>query len=507
MLVGQRLGPFDILQELGAGAMGAVFRARYTKSGQIVAVKVMAPGLGSNATALARFERESDILKQHNHPNIVRHFGRSRSHKTIYYAMEFLEGESLDHVMQRRGRITWEEVVTLGQQLCQALQHAHHQGIVHRDLKPSNIMVLPDGTPKLTDFGIAKDLDVTALTSANCTVGTAAYMSPEQCRGERDITHKSDLYALGVMFYELMTGRKPFIAENAMDMFLLHVQGTFERPSKLVLDIPIWLDTIICQLLEKKPEHRPFDAAAVSEALNRVLEKVTAQQSAGVDAANARRMDFAKDAPKPDEEDKEAARTLLRGGRKKKRKVKPLHERVWVQAVGIVAVLGLLAGILYMTFKPASADEVYAQVQKLMEPDNPDNYEKASELINLFERRYKADPKIEQVQEWGDRIAAHDRLEHLKSRLSVTRKAGLSLDAKSEAEGLAYRALRFEEFGDLPAARAAWVVVRQETEKDQEQHALFLVARKKTSTPDTEGAKAVDEKKARRALLDKKITE
>jgi len=291
MLVGQRLGPFDILQELGAGAMGAVFRARYTKSGQIVAVKVMAPGLGSNATALARFERESDILKQLNHPNIVRHFGRSRSHKTIYYAMEFVQGETLDQVMQRRGRLTWEEVVTLGQPLCQALQHAHHQGIVHRDLKPSNIMVLPDGTPKLTDFGIAKDLDVTALTSANCTVGTAAYMSPEQCRGERDITHKSDLYSLGVMFYELMTGRKPFIAENAMDMFLLHVQGTFERPSKLVLDIPIWLDTIICQLLEKKPEHRPFDAAAVSEALNRVLEKVTAQQSAGVDAANARRMD------------------------------------------------------------------------------------------------------------------------------------------------------------------------------------------------------------------------
>src|SRR5205823_8359342 len=197
----------------------------------------------------------------------------------------------LDQVMQRRGRLTWEEVVTFGQPLCQALQHAHQRGIVHRDLKPSNIMVLPDGTPKLTDFGIAKDLDVTALTSANCTVGTAAYMSPEQCRGERDITHKSDLYSLGVMFYELMTGRKPFIADNAMEMFLLHVQGTFERPSRLVLDIPIWLDTIICQLLDKKPEHRPFDAAALTDALNRVLEKVTAQQIEGISAVKARRIE------------------------------------------------------------------------------------------------------------------------------------------------------------------------------------------------------------------------
>ena len=121
-------------------------------------------------------------------------------------------------------------------------------------------MILPDGTLKLTDFGIAKDLDVTALTSANCTVGTASYMSPEQCRGERDITHKSDLYSLGVVFYELITGRKPFEAENAMDMFMQHVQGTFERPSRLVLDLPVWMDTLICQLLEKKPEQRPFDA-------------------------------------------------------------------------------------------------------------------------------------------------------------------------------------------------------------------------------------------------------
>src|SRR5207253_10854643 len=99
--------------------------------------------------------------------------------------------------------------VTLGSQLCDDLKHAHDKGIVHRDLKPSNIMVLPDGTVKLTDFGIAKDLDVTALTSANCTVGTASYMSPEQCKGERDLTFKSDLYSLGVVLYELLVGQKP----------------------------------------------------------------------------------------------------------------------------------------------------------------------------------------------------------------------------------------------------------------------------------------------------------
>src|SRR3954454_19268638 len=215
MLVGQQLGPFVIDKEIGSGAMGTVYRGRHVKTGQVFAVKVMAPGIGTtNTNARDRFDREVKILKQFNHPHIVRLFGAGKSHGMRYYAMEYLQGESLDRVMARRGRLTWEEVVSLGQQLCTALQHAHEQGVIHRDLKPSNLMVLPDGTLKLTDFGIAKDVDVTQLTAANCTVGTAAYMSPEQCRGERILTPKSDLYSLGVVFYELLTGKKPFITEN-----------------------------------------------------------------------------------------------------------------------------------------------------------------------------------------------------------------------------------------------------------------------------------------------------
>ena len=211
--------------------MGAVYRARYTKNNQLVAIKLMAPGLGLSDTARARFETETAVLKQMNHPNIVRLYATGRFKGTPFYAMEFVEGESLDKVLQRRGRLTWEEVVTLGRQLCAGLQHAHDQGVVHRDVKPSNLMLLPDGTLKLTDFGIARDLDQTHITSTHATVGTAAYMSPEQCRGERAITHKSDLYSTGVVFYELLTGRKPFQAETPLEMFQQHVRGTFERPS------------------------------------------------------------------------------------------------------------------------------------------------------------------------------------------------------------------------------------------------------------------------------------
>ncbi|MCS7047154.1 MAG: serine/threonine protein kinase, partial [Gemmataceae bacterium] len=210
MLVGKKLGPFLVDKQLGAGAMGTVYRASHEKTGKYVAIKLIAASLAGNEQAVARFEREIAILKQLDHPNIIKYVGSGRWHKTPFYIMEFVEGESLDRILERKQRLGWEDVVAIGKQLCAALQYSHDQGIIHRDLKPANLMVLHDGTVKLTDFGIAKDTDVTALTAANATLGTASYMSPEQCKGARDLTGKSDLYSMGIMFYELLTGRKPF---------------------------------------------------------------------------------------------------------------------------------------------------------------------------------------------------------------------------------------------------------------------------------------------------------
>src|SRR5437773_8998771 len=136
MLVGRKLGPFVVDKELGSGAMGSVFRAAHEKTGQVVAIKLIASALSGNEQAIARFQREVSILKQLDHPNITKYFGSGRWHKAPFFVMEFIQGESLDHVLERRGRITWEEVISIGQQLCAALQHAHDQGIIHRDLKP-----------------------------------------------------------------------------------------------------------------------------------------------------------------------------------------------------------------------------------------------------------------------------------------------------------------------------------------------------------------------------------
>jgi serine/threonine-protein kinase len=499
MMVGTKVGPFDIEKALGSGAMGTVYLARYRKTGQLVALKVMAPGMADNETALARFEREGDVLKQLRHPNIVRFYVAAQSKGTPYYAMEYVEGEPLDRLLQRRGRLSWEEVVDLGKQTCAALQHAHDQGIVHRDLKPSNLIVTSDGVLKLTDFGIAKDLDVTQLTAANCTVGTASYMSPEQCRGERNLTHKSDLYSLGVVFYELLTGDKPFKAETTMAMFLEHVGGKFERPSRLVLDIPIWLDNLVCQLLEKKPEHRPFDAPVVMQALDQVAEKVAAQRSAGVDAVAGKIGDHTTKKLRADKTDRETARALassLRGERGK-RYGKPIYEQGWVQALGILVLLGGLAGIFYKVFleKPPP-EQLYREAEKVMQKKDIDAWLTARDEkgpIGKFLKYYgnQGTEEAAQVQRWADTIDWSQKERALYKRRNVMQSDGPS-------EQRARDALDHEERGNLVQARETWEgLLKHKDDRESPDRPWGLLAEKRL-----EDLKAADkiEEGARRAL-------
>jgi len=285
-LVGQSIGPFAILGRLGAGAMGVVYKARYT-NGALVALKLMS---GNSARvepdSVARFEREAKILQQLKHERIVRLYGTGRHNGSPYYAMEFVHGENLAEILHRKGKLAWQEVAELGRQLCEALQHAHDHGVVHRDLKPSNLMIAKDGSLKLADFGIAKDLDQTQLTSANCAVGTAAYMAPEQCRAQ-NITPRTDLYSLGVVMFELLTGTRPFSGESSVEIFQKHLQEKPQKPSRLVYDIPAGFDTLVLHLMEKIPDRRPPDARTVADSLTRLEERQEGLQQVG--ATRARR--------------------------------------------------------------------------------------------------------------------------------------------------------------------------------------------------------------------------
>lgn len=466
---GQDLGPFRIEKELGQGAMGAVFLANYTKKNMKVAIKIMAPGTNTNEQALLRFKRESDVLKQFDHPNIVKIYAIGKHKGMPYYAMEYIQGESLDHVLARRDRLTWEEVIKYGQQLCSALKHAHSKGVIHRDLKPSNLMVLRDDTLKLTDFGIAKALDVTQLTSANCTVGTAAYMSPEQCKGSADITHKSDIYSMGIVCYELLTGVKPFDCENVMDMFMAHVSGKFTRPSQIVPEIPTWLDTLVCQMMEKQPEHRPFDAEKIGERLGEIMQNFEEQKSAGLEAAEKRRIDHVDKERRPDAEDKDAARSLMDGRKRKRRKKKKkettsFFRTVWFQIIGITAVLGTMAFILYLVFiKAPSAEKLYLRAEKIITNDDPEAWRRARADGGVFDEyfaHYLAEgsddaTRQQKMQAWANQIDIRLKEILLDKMLRQTRK-GFKFGTQNEFEEVAFEAAKKEDDGRMVEAAEEW---------------------------------------------------
>jgi serine/threonine-protein kinase len=467
MLVGQTIGSgayrFEIESELGSGAMGTVYRARFHKDDKVtsVALKVVALGLLGNEGAMARFEREANILKQLRHPHIVRLYASGHYRKTPFIAMEFIDGEALDRVLARRGRLSWEEVVTYAKHLCEALQYAHDKGIIHRDLKPSNLMLGRDGILKLTDFGIAKDTDVTALTGMNSTIGTAAYMSPEQCKGDKNLSNKSDLYSLGVVFFELLSGRKPFTADTTVDMFLKHVNEIPPRIGKIVQDLPPRLDLLIHQLLEKDKDDRPRDAAWVGRMLEEIEVHVFARKSAGLDAVSARKVDrprTADDIP-ISEEDREAAR-ILKGVAKKKKKKKPSlpwHQRKWVKAVGILAALFLMVGVVYFVgFRVPSADTMF---KAMLDAKTPETRFAAAEA---YLRQYGDRPG-----EQTDAAAREFRAWKIREReKQLVNRFGNAL-WRNEAEGDdieiykdAMTAIQAEKEGRLADAVAQWGKVR-----------------------------------------------
>jgi serine/threonine-protein kinase len=468
MLVGQTIGSganrFDIEQELGSGAMGTVYRAQWFHEGKarLIALKVVALGLLGNENAMARFERESNILKQLRHPHIVKLYASGTYRKTPFIAMEFIDGEALDRVLARRGRLGWEEVLAYGKQLCEALQYAHEKGIIHRDLKPSNLMITSEGILKLTDFGIAKDTDVTALTGQNSTIGTAAYMSPEQCKGDRNLTFKSDLYSLGVVFFELLSGKKPFYADTTVDMFLKHVNEPPPRIGKLVEGLPTKLEALVLQLLAKDKEDRPLDAAWVVRMLNEIEEDAFARRSVGLDVATSRRGSRNSDGSRLDEDDRDAARAL-RGKKKKKKKGErvPFLQQPAVKASAILLLLAVMAGGVFYALKPPSAEKLSSAIDSSASP------EAKLEAATKYLERYG-----EKSGEPTDRAAAIFREGKTREREKVMTNrfsSGLSKPTENddaEAYSLAWKALELEKAGDLKHAAEYWERLRAKFQED-----------------------------------------
>ncbi|MEZ5941676.1 MAG: protein kinase [Planctomycetaceae bacterium] len=264
------LWPFEVIDQIGEGGMGVVYRARYVINGRIVALKML-PSDVSDETVLARFEREVEVLKNLKHPNIVRCFGGACENERRFYAMELVEGGTLEERLEKRGRLPWEQVVYYAIQMCAALECSHKQGVVHRDIKPSNFLVSKAGVIKLSDFGLASVEAARKITAAGKTAGTFQYMAPEQIRGQ-DVVPQTDLYALGCVLYELLTGQPTFVSDTPAGTLHQHCNEVAPRVCDKLPDCPIELDRIVAKLLRKEIARRYQSAAELAIDLKRVAQ-------------------------------------------------------------------------------------------------------------------------------------------------------------------------------------------------------------------------------------------
>lgn len=268
---GARFTPGQIIAEryrvvalAGRGGMGEVYRADDLKLGQVVALKFLPESLSQDPAALERFRAEVRTARQVSHPNVCRVFDIGEADGALFLTMEYVDGEDLASVVRRIGRLSPDKASEIARQICAGLAAAHERGVIHRDLKPANVMLDGAGKVRVTDFGLASL--ATSVKGAEARAGTPAYMALEQLAG-REATSRSDIYSLGLILYEILTGKRAFEASTLPELMKLREEGTITNPSTLVRDLDPLIERVILRCLEKDPEKRPASALQVSAAL------------------------------------------------------------------------------------------------------------------------------------------------------------------------------------------------------------------------------------------------
>lgn len=283
-------GRYSLIAPVGGGGMATVYKARDNILGRVVAVKILREQYAEDTAFVARFRREAQSAANLTHPNIVSVYDVGQDGDTHYIVMEFVAGQSLKEFLNKSNGqpLPLERAVNIGAQILAGLEYAHRSGLIHRDIKPQNVLLTGDGTVKVTDFGIAKSVSDLSLTDAGMALGTAHYFSPEQAKGER-VTPQSDIYALGVTLFEMITGRLPFESENAVGLAYKHIGEPPPSPRSLNPNVPLRLEAIVLKALAKDPTQRYSSAAEMERTLRslQISDQQTTQQM-GINVPQAR---------------------------------------------------------------------------------------------------------------------------------------------------------------------------------------------------------------------------
>jgi tRNA A-37 threonylcarbamoyl transferase component Bud32 len=270
--LGAKVGDYQILEKIGSGGMATVYRARHERLERDVAIKVLHPTFLHEAAFVARFEREAKIIARLDHPNIVGVYDFGEDGEQPYLVMQYVDGQTLKHYFVRHG-LSLDGIAAVMSDLAAGLDYAHRQGVLHRDIKPSNMLIDREGRACLTDFGLARILQAGESTiSVDMMLGTPHYLSPEQARGETNLTPGSDVYAFAVVLYELVTGSLPFVGDTPYAVIHGHIYSPIPLPSERNADLPPALDAVLARGLAKDPAERYASAGALMADFRAVLE-------------------------------------------------------------------------------------------------------------------------------------------------------------------------------------------------------------------------------------------
>jgi serine/threonine-protein kinase len=356
-MIGTEIGNYRIVDKLGEGGMGVVYKAIDTQLDRVVAVKALSPEFSANATLLERFRREARAQAQLNHPNLATLYALLVQDGAAYMVMEFVDGETLYDMLLRRGVIPAEEICPLFRQALAGIGYAHRLGIIHRDIKPSNIMLNQEGVVKVMDFGLAKVAGNHAVTRTGVRLGTAYYMSPEQVL-VKPVDGRSDIYSLGATLYEMLTGQAPFDAESEFEILNDHVNTPPPPPTRLRSQIPPGIENAVLKALAKNPEDRFQTAEQFSAALERPAEFYAAVTGADTTTVPAERRITVAEAPAASIGEKPPPAFWT--GRRK------------TMAAGGALLACLLAGWLIFRFRPGSGQAVAPAPAAAQRPNSID---------------------------------------------------------------------------------------------------------------------------------------
>lgn len=385
-------GRYELLEKIGGGGMALVYKAKCKLLNRFVAVKLLRPEFTADEEFVKRFRVEAQAAASLSHPNIVSIYDVGQEDDLHYIVMEYVNGITLKEYIVQKGVLEWKEAVNIVIQICSAIEHAHKNHIVHRDIKPHNILLTKDGVAKVTDFGIARAVTSSTITVAGSTIGSVHYFSPEQARGGFS-DEKSDLYSLGIVLYELVTGKLPFDGESPVAVALKHIQDIPQEPSTIKEELPQGVNDVIMIAMEKDQKNRYQSATEMLEHLYKVLKKPEVE-------INLDNGDYVYDSPtvrmpsigeKKSLEEKELEKTGDKKMRKRKRKDKTTTVLAILTSVIVIVLIIFMFG--YIIWPALAPPDEYV----VKDYTGLNYYEVKAELENndiAVEEKRKNDEKV-----------------------------------------------------------------------------------------------------------------